>query len=238
MKSLQIVMLFSFFSLVLFSCAFAPVNNQYEKAGTLKKGNIELSGNYTRYSGSGGGETISTNNNLGFRAGYGISDKFDLKLRYERLAPTNGFGLDLFDEDVNDDADGKIKAISYYSIVPKFALIPEKLSLLIPISHYSFQEEIEGEENGNLNSIAPQLIYTLSNSKNKTDFSFGLKADCLFGNGGGGGVLLGTTIGAGFSSDLSKWAVRPEVGASFLGGGAFLSYGIGLQLILVKKKSN
>jgi hypothetical protein len=89
---------------------FAPVNNQYEKAGTLKKGNLELSGNYTRYSASGGGGTESTNNNMGFRVGYGLSDKFDLKLRYERLSPTNGFALDLFEEDENNEE--KIKRLA------------------------------------------------------------------------------------------------------------------------------
>ena len=59
----------------------------------------------------------------------------------------------------------------------------------------------------------------------------------FFGDGGGGGVLLGITMGTGFSSDLTRWAIRPEVGASFIGGGAFLSYGIGLQLLLHNKKS-
>ena len=229
MKSVLTFLLFFFSSCVLFSCAFAPVNNQYEKAGTLKKGNLELSGNFTGYNIGG----VNTNNNLGFRAGYGVTDKFDLKVRYERLIPGDDF------EEDDYFTNGDLKGVNYFSIVPKFALISEKLSLLIPISHYSFTEEVDGKENnGTLNSIAPQLIYTLTNRKNKSDLSFGLKADGLFNGDGGGGVLLGTTIGAGFSTDLSRWAIRPEVGASFIGGGAFLSYGIGLQFIISKKASN
>lgn len=219
----------SFLCAILFSCAFAPVNNQYEKAGTLKKGNLELAGSFTGYSVAGGGESGSSNNNFGFRVGYGISDKFDLKLRYERLIPAAGFNSDF-------NGDEEIKAINYFSIVPKFALIPEKLSLLVPVSHYSYKEVFNGEEfNASLNSITPQLIYTLSNAKNKVDFSFGLKGDCFFGEGGAS-LFMGTTAGAGFSSDLSKWAIRPEIGASFIGGGAFLSYGLGLQLIIPKNK--
>lgn len=226
-QSVYLICLFSFF---FFSCAFAPVNNQYEKAATLKQGNIELAGSFTGYSAGGVGGTVATNNNFGFRAGYGISDKVDLKFRYERLSPRDGFDSeDVFDE-------GNITGVNYFSIIPKFALIPEKLSLLVPLSHYSFKEEIDGKENsGTMNSIAPQLIYTLTSAKNKSDFSFGLKADCLLNNNGGGGVLLGTIVGAGFSSDLSKWAIRPEVGALFIGGGAYLSYGVGLQFILSKK---
>ena len=233
MKRLQSIYIISLFSFFFFSCAFAPVNNQYEKAATLKQGNIELAGSFTGYGAGGGGGTESTNNNFGFRVGYGISDKLDLKFRYERLIPRDGLvGEDIFDE-------GNITGVNYFSIIPKFALIPEKLSLLIPLSHYSFTEDLDGKEsNGSMNSIAPQIIYTLTNIKNKSDFSFGLKADCLLNNDGGGGVLLGTTLGAGFSSDLSKWAIRPEVGAMFIGGGAYLSYGIGLQFIVLKNKKS
>ena len=211
---------------LLFSCAFVPVNNQYEKAATLKKGNLEFAGNYTACSISGAGESAGSNNNFGFRAGYGISDKFDLKLRYEHLMPANSF----------DKGFGGTSKINYFSIVPKLALIPEKLAFLIPLSHYSFKEESDGIENtSSLNSIAPQLIYTFGNINNKADFSMGLKADCLFGNGGGS-VLFGTTLGAGFSSDLSKWAIRPELGVSFFGAGAFFSYGLGFQILLPKNK--
>ena len=220
----------SFICAILFSCAFAPVNNQYEKAGTLKKGNLELAGSITGYSFTGGGESASSNNNFGFRVGYGISDKFDLKFRYERLIPAAGFNSDF-------NGDEEIKGINYFTIVPKIALIPEKLSLLVPVSHYSYKEVFNGEEvTGNLNSITPQLIYTLSNTKNKADFSFGLKGDFLFGDGSGS-LLLGTTVGAGFSTDLNKWAIRPEIGASYIGGAAFLSYGIGFQFIIPKNKN-
>src|SRR6187397_2950944 len=99
MKLSQGVYLICFFSFFFFSCAFAPVNNQYEKAATLKQGNFELSGSFSEYSDGGVGGTESTNRNFGFRAGYGVSDKFDLKLRYERLMPSDGFGgEDVFDE--------------------------------------------------------------------------------------------------------------------------------------------
>ena len=218
-------------SVLLSSCAFAPVNNQYESAATLKKGNLDLAGSFTGYSVSGGLVSGSSNNNFGFRVGYGISDKFDLKFRYERLIPAKGFNSDF-------GGDGEINSINYFSIVPKIALIPEKLSLLVPVSHYSYKELINDEEvSANLNSITPQLIYTLNTSKNKVDFSFGLKGDCFFGEGGAS-LFMGTTAGAGFSTDLSKWAIRPEIGASFLGGGAFLSYGLGFQFTLPKDKKN
>jgi hypothetical protein len=180
MKCSYPVLLFIVFPTFLFSCSFAPINNQYEKAGTLKKDNIELKGSSTGYNIGG----INTNNNLGFRVGYGITDKFDLKFRYEHLFPGEGF------DDEDYFTDGALKSVNYFSIVPKLALIPERLSLLIPVSHYSFKEEVDGKENtGTINSIAPQLIYTLTNRKNKSDLSFDLKADGLF-NGSAGGTYF------------------------------------------------
>lgn len=211
---------------MLCSCgSISPVINQYEKAGTLKKGNFEFMGNFTGYSVSGGGETAGLNNNFGFRIGYGISDKVDIKLRYERLKPST----DMDYENSN--------SVNYFSLVPKFALIPDKFSLVVPISHYAAKEEDgpEGEDAYSFSTITPQLIYTITNAKNTVDFTPGLKADILFA-GDGGGVLFGATIGAGFSSNLNKWAIRPEVGILSIGGGAsFVSYGIALQVMMPRQ---
>lgn len=225
MRPILVICLFLAASSLLFSCAFAPVNNQYEKAGTLKKGNIELSGAFTGYTAAGGSENINTNNNLGFRVGYGVSDKFDLKFRYERLMPGSNYGKAFDDED--------FKGANYFSVIPKFAIIPEKLSFSIPVNYYSFSDEFDGEGNASLAGITPQLFYTFTNGKNTADFTLGVKADCFLG--GGVSLFPGATIGAGFSKDLSKWAVRPEVGATFIGSGSFLSYGLGLQLIIPGK---
>jgi hypothetical protein len=226
--SLSVVFVLSF-SVLFFSCAFAPINNQYEKARTLKEGNAEFSGSVTGYGIAGAGGSLSTNNNFGFRAGYGLTDKFDIKLRYEHLITTKSFEEEF--------ADGEVKGTNYFSLVPKFSLVSDKLALLVPLSHYSYKEEIDGKEKkGSMNSIAPQVLYTITNSKNKIDFSFGMKADYLFGNDGGGGVLLGATIGAGFSSDLNKWSIRPEAGFMFTAGtAAFVSYGVGFQYLLTRK---
>jgi hypothetical protein len=108
------------------------------------------------------------------------------------------------------------------------------------MSHYTAKAQKDPygeviEEAYSFNSIAPQLIYTFTNEKNTIDLSPGLKADILIA-GDGGGVLFGATLGAGFSSNLNKWAIRPEVGALSLGAGAFVSYGVGLQLMLSKRR--
>jgi hypothetical protein len=225
-RKLSILWLSALFFLT--SCGtISPIINQYEKAGTLKKGNYEILGSFTGYSVAGEGGSASINNNFGFRAGYGISDKVDIKLRYERLKPST----DMDYENSN--------SVDYFSLIPKFSLIPDKLSLLVPLSRYAAKAEKdpqgeEIEEAYSFNSISPQLIYTFTNARNTIDLTPGVKMDFLFA-GDGGGVLFGATLGAGFSNDLDKWAIRPEVGVLSMGPAAFVSYGIALQVTMPRR---
>jgi hypothetical protein len=212
---------FSFFSCV----TVAPVNAGYEKAGTLGKGNIELSGNYTRYIVSSEGESEAINNNYGFKAGYGLSDKFDLKLRYEKLVP------------VDQDPGSKFKA-NYISFIPKYSLMDKKLSLLMPVSRYTLKDQdLDGREvKDHSYSIAPQIIRTFTSKSNQADFSIGLKGDYIINTGedAENDFLLGFNAGAGFSNNLNKWAIRPEAGYLFKPGEGigFWNLGVGLQFIL------
>lgn len=227
MKTVSFLFMVILFLMTQFSCSFIPVNNQYEKAGTLKKGNIEISGNATANSVISDDESENVNNNFGFRVGYGLSERFDLKLRYEHLMPTN---------DNSEDFNGA----DFISIVPKFALIPNKFSIMLPLSRYSWKDSFNYTvTHESLFSIAPTLLYTFTSKNMKRDLSLGFKTDFLIGSDGedeSGAIIPGITIGAGFSSDLNKWAVRPEIGATFLGVGAFLNYGIGFQFIIPTKK--
>jgi hypothetical protein len=217
-------------SLSFFSCVtVAPVNAGYEKAGTLGKGNVELSGNYTHYIVSSEGESDAINNNYGFKAGYGLSDKFDLKLRYEKLMP------------VEQEPDSKFK-VNYMSIIPKVSLVDKKLSLLVPISRYNFKDEDQDGKpiKDHSYSIAPQIIRTFTSKTNQADFSIGLKGDYIINSGedAENDFLLGFSAGAGFSNNLDKWAIRPEVGYLFKPGDGigFWNIGVGVQFILPTHK--
>jgi hypothetical protein len=217
-------------SLPFSSCVtVAPVNASYEKAGTLGKGNVELSGNYTHYIVSGAGESEAINNNYGFKAGYGLSDKFDLKLRYEKLMP------------VDQEPGSKFK-VNYLSVIPKISLMDKKLSLLMPISRYNFKDEdLDGKEvKDHSYSIAPQIIRTFTSKANNADFSISLKGDYIINSGedAENDFLLGFNVGAGFSNNLNKWAIRPEAGYLFKPGEdiGFWNIGVGIQVILPTHK--
>jgi hypothetical protein len=219
----------AFPALFLISCAtVAPINTSYERAATLGKGGLELSGSYTHYSFSGDGESTATNNNYGGKVGYGINDKMDIKLRYEKLVPV---GME----------DSKFKA-NYISVIPKFSIKDKKFAILVPISRYNFKEESEaGETFKDHNySIAPQFIGTFTTKSNQADLSFSIKGDYIIGSEGGNEFLMGFSGGAGFSSNLDKWAIRPEVGYLFKPGepGGYWNMGVGFQVIFPTGKKH
>lgn len=217
----------TFYTLLLIvgssSCGVIPIGNHFEKAGTLKKGNVEIEGNISNYGSMSRGldndasAASSSISMIGGRIGIGLSDKTDLKFRFEQT--------------VNTDIEEPSRQ-SFFSIIPKFAIEDDQLSLLLPFSIYSYQDSYLITISG---SIAPQLLYTLTSANKKADLTLSAKGDLLFGEYGAA-LLFGVSVGAGFSSDLSKWAIRPELGATFLGGGGILSYGLGFQYTMPKRK--
>jgi hypothetical protein len=205
--------------LFFLSSCVVPVNTSFERAATLGKGNVEAGGSFSHYTGIADGESESLHNNVGARIGFGVSDKMDLKIRYERIG-------DYYD---------------YLSVVPKFSLSPKKTALLLPLSMYS------ASQSGKTYSIAPQFINTFTSKKNTADFSLSLKGDLLFspattdiyGNKiqSSTDFLVGFNAGAGISSNLDKWAIRPEIGYLFKPGdpGGALSFGVGFQFVIPHK---
>ena len=184
-------------------------------------------GHYTHYIISGDG-SAPINNNYGFRVGYGVSEKFDLKARYEKLVP------------VDQEEDTKVKA-NYISLVPKLSLKDRKLALLMPISRYNLKAVSSGEtQKEYAYSIAPQVIRTYTSKTNMADFSISVKGDYIIHSDpeAENDLLFGFTLGAGFSNNLDKWAIRPEAGYLFKPGEGigFWNLGVGFQLVLPTHK--
>ena len=211
-------------AIFLTSCSsMLPVNSYFEKAGTLQKGATEISGHATGYSVSHFERTDKVSGNYGFRVGHGVTDRLDMKFRYENQTYTSNF-------------DNRLKSVQYVSFVPKFAVEQGKLAVALPISTYFTKYEIEGTTyKETYASITPWVIYTATTRSNKADLSLGMKYDLIFG--GEGNTFFGGFLGAGFSSNLDKWAIRPEVGVSLSDRKVtYWNYGIGLQFILSKRK--
>lgn len=215
---------------LLTSCvSVTPVLNSYEKAGTLGSGNAEAAASYTGYNTSAYDRSAHSHNNWGIRAGYGFSDRFDLKVRYERFTSTFLQGR-------------REPAVHYFSLVPKLALAPRVLALSLPVSRYTYTEVIDGKSvSREVNSIASQLHFTYTAPGKRVDLTGGLKADFVYGQRGvqkEHDLLMSTSVGAGFSNNVDRWAVRPEVGFLYSAANAttYVSYGVGVQYTLLRKR--
>ncbi len=171
-------------------------------------------------------KTGTTNNNFGFRLGYGLTERFDLKLRYEKMAFTRHF-------------DGRLRTAQYFSITPKFAVIPGHFSVFIPIGRYYANYESDNSKySQRIGSVSPYLMYSMTSKNQKFDLSAHVKSDFIyeFDTDAESNLYLGAGLGVGFSKDLRKWAIRPEVGISSDGSGTYWNYGIGLQFILPTRR--
>ena len=193
------IALFSFI-LCLHSCA--PVNSIYDNAKLIEKGKSKFIASVTKYKSSGkneNNERVSQNlqNNLGIAYTYGLSDKVNLSARYENLKYSTV-----------DYVNGQwvsVKGTEHYiSLAAKLRIKNEKMALYLPLEIYT----------GNV-SIAPQFFYTGNLKTNKIDYTVAPKLIIPLGENlkeNGYVPLLGMNLGMGFSGNIAKYAIRPEIG--------------------------
>lgn len=206
----SIVSLFLFSSILvfLFICwclggcvSVAPVNSSFESAKTLGKGNVELAGNYSSYSMKGTNyegekESVKTNNNFGFRVGFGVSEKVDLKFRYERLIPA--------DKENREE----VKGVNYFAFTPKFAIYKKFIAGYTDMGMYTYRAS-DGSYSDVIWFASPRMAFTYPSGK-YFDLTLSPKLDFYFGSGTS--VNWGVNLGWGLSSNLDRWAIRPEIG--------------------------
>lgn len=214
----KLILLF-FISTILVGC-FAPLNLSYDSARTLDKGQIELQGAYSRYYAPNDSlPSTLINSNWGFSLGYGVTNRYTLKLRYEYISPSSIF-KNVFDtKDYNN-----LFSLSYIEINNKLRLVKENLAISLPIGAYFYNRSALKGGFGSMMSFDPRLYISFFRSTNVFELSIVPKLHVLFGSGGGA-FYPGVSLGMGFSSDLNKWAIRPELGYD-----SFLSFGVGANI--------
>ncbi|CAN5442895.1 hypothetical protein BH23BAC1_BH23BAC1_16100 [soil metagenome] len=210
---LQKLVLFITFCL-LYSCGLAPVNSSFEGARTLKKGQTEVTGNYSSYTLSGDGESFTTNRNYGLRLGFGLNDRVDLKFRYERLSPVG--------------TEYRGTGANYLAITPKYSFVEDKISGSFTVGTYSGEGDI-------FLFLSPKMIFSYP-VRNRFEPTFSIKTDIFpFDQA----YFLGMNLGFGISPNLDKWAIRPELGYmkdiqdfSY----SYLTWGVGLTINFGSKR--
>ncbi|UCF70299.1 MAG: hypothetical protein JSW49_08900 [candidate division WOR-3 bacterium] len=155
--------------------------------------------------------TEHVQNEFGLQVAFGLADGVDLQLRYEFIS----FKV--------EDMSGSANVIG---IGPKIRLIKDMVAVNLPIG-FAFGGDID--DISDTWQFHPTLHFTLSAGSN---FELNPSTKMLIPLGGDGDVLLAFNLGLGMSTDLRKWAIRPEAGFLINPGldGHYTHFSIGLTI--------
>jgi hypothetical protein len=186
----------------------APVFSEMQSARLVGEDNHELTAGYTSVSVSDNDDSEALQEELGLQYAYGLSDHMDLRLRYEHISLENG--------DFNFNVIG---------FGPKFRITEDVAAFYLPVG-FAFGEDIEVSDTW---QIHPTFLFTVPLGKN---FELNPSGKALIPVGNDGDILVAFNLGAGFSTDFSKWAIRPEFGYMFNPGeqGHFTQFSIAISI--------
>jgi hypothetical protein len=164
--------------------------------------------------------TALINENYGFSVGYGITDKFTMKAKYEYLKPTVTFQK-VFG-DISSNFNG-MNSMSYFEIDNKLNLVKNNLAISLPLGAYFYNTHVVDQARGGMGwfSFDPRLYISFFRSTKIFELSLVPKLHILFGTFGGY-VQPAISLGIGLSSNLDRWAISPEIGYD-----RYLSFGVG-----------
>jgi hypothetical protein len=190
--------------LILQGCA--PVFSELQSARTVGDNRVEFTPSISTVDYTEDGEREGLQNHIGLQAAYGITDKIDIRARYERIW--------IKEEGIDE-------GVSVFGIGPKFSLLENKIALYIPIGR-AFGDETEETW-----QIHPTLLLTYPAVEDKLDIT--LSPKYLITLCEGCEDLIAVNLGLSFGNDLKQWSIRPEYGILFNPGesGYFGQFSIG-----------
>lgn len=186
-----------------------------QSARLLGKGNIEVTPGFGTVSINDEGETQHVQNNYGAQLGYGLTKFMDLRLRYEYIRATSG------EDSVN---------VNVIGFGPKFRLAKNWLAFYVPIG-FAFGGDMEAGDSSDTWQVHPTLLATFPVAK-FLEINPSAKVMIPFSSESFD-TLYAFNLGLAISPDVSKWAIRPEVGICTdfgSGSGYFLHFSIGVSL--------
>ena len=196
--------LLSFLIALIFlnGCAIAPVATSFESARLVKPGKVQAAILYSSYSmnveqydyPTQNGTTTSDEDNTTFETlnnNYGVKiifggERTNIGIHYEQLQVP----------------DGEI-VLNYFSLEPKFRLSENKSAFSIPVVVYFSDSDVWEIQ------LTPTFLFTFSDDK-YVELNLSPKAILFLSQA----PMFSLSLGLGLSSDLSQWAIRPEVGYS------------------------
>lgn len=199
-----------------FSAGCVAPFSDLQSAKLLGKGNFEVTPGFSTVSASDEGETGHLQNNIGAQLGYGVTNFLDLRLRYEYVYAT-----------VEDEGEETISA-NVLAFGPKFRVAKDWLALYIPIG-FGFGGDLASEDVSETWQIHPTLLATVPLGK-YLEINPSAKIMIPFTKDAFE-TLWAFNLGLAVSTDVSKWALRPEIGiCTSFQGYHFLQFSVGLTL--------
>ena len=190
------------------SCA--PVFSELQSARMTGAGQVELTPHYSSTSVADGGDSEGIQNHLGLQLAVGVSPKVDLRFRYENIWLKG---------------DGVTDGLSLIAFGPKLSLIPDQLALYAPIG------TAVGDGITDSWQFQPTVFVTLPVVPQKLDFTVAPKMVVSFCDDCNSYFAFNT--GLAISSNITRWAFRPEFGLLFGedgGTASHLSFGISFNV--------
>ncbi len=169
------------------ACTFSDL----QSARLAGPGRLEVTPGYSSMSISSAGDTERIVNQFGVRVATGLSPRVDLRVRYDRI-------------DLVDDSEDEGFGIVGFG--PKFGLVEDRLALYAPVG-FIFGRDIDSSESWHFQPTV--LLTSPVNDHAETTIS-GRWVTWL--NEDAPESHFGANLGLGMSSDLDRWAIRPEVG--------------------------
>jgi hypothetical protein len=198
------------------SCA--PVFSDLQSARTVGHNRAEITGSYSSVNYAEDGESDDIQNHTGFQVAYGVSEKTDLRFRYERI---------WFKEGEFDDG------VSIWGLGPKFSISPKKVAFYIPIGN-AF-----GEDNNDNWQLQPTFLFTLPLANDNIDLTLAPKYILTFCDECSDALAF--NLGASFGQ-LDRWALRLEYGLMYstqeFGEGHYSHLSFGASYTIGKRKNS
>jgi hypothetical protein len=183
--------------------ACAPTFSELQSAKLVGPGRVEITPNYSSVSYTED-HTDKVQDHFGIQFATGVSEKADIRFRYEYIDVKNANGVHVV------------------GAGPKFSLVPDQFALYVPVGT-GLGEDVQS---GDLLQIQPTALFTGTLSPH-VELTVSGKAILWFDRELDD--YLAFNLGAGISKDLSEWAIRPEAGVLVNPGddGAFWHLSIG-----------
>jgi hypothetical protein len=209
----QRILIFFLVNLGCFLTACAPLFSDMQGARLLGKKEFEITPGYSSVGIVDEDYNEGVNNFLGVQAGYGLSDKVELRFRFEHSWLKKSFS--------EEEADTKDNSFNVIAFGPKISLLKDRAALYLPI----------GLAASNLLEFQPTFLFTIPVIENKIDLNPSVKHIMNLCDGCWQ-PLAAFNVGLAVSSDISKWAIRPEYGVLYnlSAPGHFQNFSIGLSL--------